>query len=233
MNLDSFIIELNKINIFPTPLQLEQLEKYYELLIEYNKVINLTRITEKEDVYLKHFYDSLTICKIIDLDKDYNICDIGTGAGFPGLVLKILFPNLKMTLIDSLKKRINFLQQVVNNLNLSNIEIIHSRIEEYGILNREKYDIVTARAVAPLNILLEYAIPIIKVNGYFIPMKGNLEHEPNYIKALKKLNCIIKNNIEFDLPIENSHRNILLIQKKDKTSKIFPRKYSNIKNNPL
>ena len=233
MNQNDFLEELKKLNIYPTSNQLLQLEKYYELLIEYNKVMNLTAITKKEDVYLKHFYDSLTIYKVIDLKDNLTLCDIGTGAGFPGLVLKILFPNLKITLVDCLNKRINFLNKVIEELNLKDIETIHSRIEDYGLYNREKYDIVTARAVAPLNILLEYSIPIVKVNGYFIPLKGNLENEPNYNNALKKLNSTIEKKETFNLPIENSHREILLIKKNNKTNKLFPRNNSQIKNKPL
>ena len=233
MNQNKFIEELNKINIFPTSKQLEQLEKYYELLIEYNKVMNLTGITKKEEVYLKHFYDSLTITKVINLDKELELCDIGTGAGFPGLVLKIIFPKLKITLVDCLNKRIKFLNKVIEELKLENIVTIHSRIEDYGKNNREKFDIVTARAVAPLNILLEYSVPIVKVNGYFVPLKGNLENEPNYQNALKKLNCNIEKKESFNLPIENSHREILLIKKNNKTNKLFPRNNSQIKNKPL
>ena len=233
MNQNEFLEELKKLNISPTHEQLIQLEKYYSLLIEYNKVMNLTAITKKEDVYLKHFYDSLTLSKVINLNNELTLCDIGTGAGFPGLVLKILFPNLKITLVDCLNKRINFLNKVIEELKLTNIETIHSRIEDYGIYNREKYDIVTARAVAPLNILLEYSVPIVKVNGYFVPLKGNLENEPNYQNALKKLNCNIEKKESFNLPIENSHREILLIKKNNKTNKLFPRNNSQIKNKPL
>ena len=233
MDQNRFIEELQKLNISPTLDQLKQLEKYYELLIEYNKVMNLTSITNKEDVYLKHFYDSLTLSKIIDLNKDLELCDIGTGAGLPGLVLKIIFPNLKITLVDCLNKRINFLNNVIEELKLEDIKTIHARIENYGKDNREQFDIVTARAVAPLNILLEYSIPIVKVNGYFIPLKGNLDNEVNYNKALIKLKCTIEKKEIFNLPIENSHREIILIKKKQKTNKIFPRHNNQIKNNPL
>ncbi len=155
MTISEFIEELKKLNIEPTEEQLNQLNKYYELIVEYNKVMNLTGITEKEQVCLKHFYDSLTIAKVIDLNKEETLCDIGTGAGFPGIVLKILFPNLKITLIDSLNKRIEFLKIVIKELNLNNIEAIHTRAEEYAKDNIEKFDVVTSRAVAPLNILLE------------------------------------------------------------------------------
>lgn len=226
MNQDKFILELSKLNINITPLQLQQLERYYELLIEYNKVMNLTGITDKEDVYLKHFYDSLTITKVIDLNNYSTLCDVGTGAGFPGLVIKILYPHLKITLLDSLNKRLNFLNIVIKELNLKDIETIHTRVEEYN----KKFDIIVARAVAPLNILLEYCIPITKINGYFIAMKGKNEEANN---ALLKLNSEIIETNSFLLPIENSNRTIIKIKKIKETDKKYPRKYSEIKKNPL
>ena len=234
MKKEEFIKELEKINIKITNDQLKQLEEYYNLLIEWNKVMNLTGITEKEEVYLKHFYDSLTIAKVIDLDAVENLCDVGTGAGFPGLVIKILFPNLQVTLVDSLNKRINFLNEVINKLKLQKVNTIHTRIEEFGIKNREKYDIVIARAVAQLNILLEYCIPITKVDGYFIAMKGNCLEEINNSKnAFDKLNCHIEECNSFNLPIENSNRTIIKIKKDANTDKKFPRKYSEIKKHSL
>lgn len=234
MTLNEFIEELKKLNIIPTQKQLEQLDKYYELIVEYNKVMNLTGITEKEQVYLKHFYDSLTIAKIINLKEEETLCDIGTGAGFPGIVLKILFPNLKITLIDSLNKRIEFLKIVINELNLKDIEAIHSRAEEYAIRNIEKFDVVTSRAVASLNILLELSIPIVKVNKYFISYKGNISREIfECNNALKQLDCEIEKIEEFELPKENSKRTIIKIKKKNKTEKKYPRKYSEIKKKSL
>ena len=137
MNQNKFIKEVEELGLEINENKLNQLEKYYKMLIEYNKVMNLTGITEKEEVYLKHFYDSLTIAKIIDLKAETNLCDIGTGAGFPGIVLKIFYPNLKITLIDSLNKRINFLNDVIKELNLKDIEAIHTRIEDYAMENRE------------------------------------------------------------------------------------------------
>ncbi len=234
MNLNNFINELKKINIEITELQLEQLNKYYELLVEYNKVMNLTGITEKEQVYLKHFYDSLTITKIIDLTKEKTLCDVGTGAGFPGLVIKILFPNLKVTLVDSLNKRIEFLKTVIKELNLKDIEGVHKRAEEFAQINREKYDVVTSRAVAPLNILLEYNIPLLKENKYFIAYKGNISQEIiDSEHALKELNAKIEKIEEFLLPIEQSTRTLILIKKEKKTNKKYPRKNSDIKKKPL
>ena len=234
MTQNEFISELKKLNIELTEQQLEQLNTYYELLIEYNKVMNLTGITEKQEVYLKHFYDSLTIEKVIELEKEETLCDIGTGAGFPGLVLKIVFPNLKVTLVDSLNKRIEFLKTVIEKLKLTNIEAIHARIEEYGKTTREKYDIVTSRAVAPLNILLEYAIPLLKKDKYFISYKGNISEELNQSKnALKQLDSTIEEIKEFKLPIEESNRTLIKIKKQNKTNKKFPRPNKDIKNKPL
>lgn len=228
-----FIDKVKVEGIIVTPEKIEQLEKYYELLIEYNKVMNLTGITEKKEVYLKHFYDSLTICKIIDLNKQENLCDLGSGAGFPGIVLKIFYPNLKITLIDSLNKRINFLNKVIEKLKLKDIEAIHIRIEDFSRQNIEKFDVVTARAVAPLNILLELGINLVKINKYFIAMKGNIDNEPNYDEALKKLNCDLGNIIKFKLPVENSNRCLIQIIKRKSTPKLYPRKYNEIKKKPL
>jgi len=234
MNIERFIKELKNIDIDITEKQLEQLKKYYELLIEYNKVMNLTGITEEDQVYLKHFYDSATITKVIDLTQEETLCDIGTGAGFPGLVLKILFPNLKVTLVDSLNKRITFLNKVIEELKLENIEAIHARAEEYAIKNIEKFDIVTSRAVAPLNILLEYAIPMLKINKYFIAFKGNAEEELKQSeKALIILNSKLEKKEIFKLPIEESTRTILKIKKQKQTEKKYPRKNSEIKKKPL
>ena len=234
MTISEFIEELKKLNIEPTQKQLEQLNRYYELIVEYNKVMNLTGITEKEQVYLKHFYDSLTIAKVIDLNKEESLCDIGTGAGFPGIVLKILFPNLKITLIDSLNKRIEFLKIVIKELNLNNIEAIHTRAEEYAIKNIEKFDVVTSRAVAPLNILLELSIPLLKINKYFISYKGNISREIiESENALKQLDSKIDKIEEFELPKENSNRTIIKIKKLNKTNKKYPRKFSEIKKKPL
>ena len=234
MTISEFIEELKKLNIEPTEEQLKKLNKYYELLIEYNKIMNLTGITEKDQVYLKHFYDSLTIAKVIDLNKEETLCDIGTGAGFPGIVLKIIFPNLKITLIDSLNKRIEFLKIVIKVLELNNIEAIHARAEEYAKENKEKYDVVTSRAVAPLNILLELSIPLLKINKYFISYKGNISREIiESENALKQLDSIIEQIEEFELPKENSTRTIIKIKKENKTNKKYPRKFSEIKKKPL
>lgn len=233
MNKNRFIEEIEKLGVEVTDKKLEQLEKYYELLIEYNKVMNLTGITEKEEVYLKHFYDSLTISKIINLEEENSLCDLGSGAGFPGIVIKIFYPELKIVLVDSLNKRINFLNIVIEELGLENISAIHARIEEFAKENEEKFDIVTARAVAPLNILLELGIKLVSVGKCFIAMKGNIDNEPDYNNAIKQLGCSLGNIMKFKLPIEESNRSLIKIIKEKKTSKLFPRKYRDIKKKPL
>lgn len=234
MTIDNFIESLKKLDIILTDKQLEQLNKYYELLIEWNNKINLTGITEKNAVYLKHFYDSLTLSKIVNLTEVNTLCDIGTGAGFPGIVLKIAFPNLNITLVDSLNKRINFLNIVIEELGLENIKTVCARAEEYALENREKYDLVTARAVAPLPILLEYSIPLVNVNGVFVAMKADVTEElSNIDNCIKVLNIELKNKIEFLLPFEESKRTLVLFYKNNKTNTRFPRKYNEIKKRPL
>lgn len=233
MNKELFIKEIKKLKINLTDNQLQQLEMYYNLLVEENKKYNLTSITNKEDVYLKHFYDSLTITKIIDLNNE-SICDIGTGAGFPGLVLKIFFPNLKVTLLDSTKKKCNFLNLVIEKLNLKDIEVINDRAENYSKKVREKYDIVTSRAVAPLKHLLEYSIPLIKVKGYYIAMKSDITEETKNINNyFKLLNINEEKRIVFKLPLENSLRTLIKYKKNSITNLKYPRKYNEIKKKNL
>ena len=230
MNIELFIEETTKLGINLTENKLEKLNKFYELLISWNEKMNLTRITEKEEVYLKHFYDSLTLFKVIDLNQDLTLCDVGSGAGFPGIVLKIVFPNLKIKLIDSLQKRVNYLNEIIKELELTDIEAIHTRAEDYAKSHREEYDIVTARAVANLKVLSELCIPMVKVNGYFIAMKANIDSEKEESKEiLKKLTSNIEHIETFYLPIENSIRNIVKIKKEEKTNLIYPRRIEKIK----
>ena len=229
MNKEEFITSLKKLNIEITDEKLNKLEEYYNILIEENNKYNLTAITEKEQVYLKHFYDSLTISKIINLDSQ-SICDIGTGAGFPGIVLKIIFPNLKITFVESNGKKCNFLNLVKNKLSLSDINIINERAEIYSKNNREIFDIVTSRAVAPLKHLLEYSIPTVKVDGYYVAMKSNIENEiTNIENYYKKLDITLENKIIFNLPKEDSLRTLLLYKKNKVTNLNYPRKYTDIK----
>ena len=230
MELNEFIDELKKIDIELSLEQLNQLEQYYNLVIEKNKVMNLTGITDKKEFYLKHFYDSLTLNKIVNLKEIDSLCDIGSGAGFPGIVLKIAFPHLKITLVDSLNKRIIFLNEVINNLNLKNIEAICTRAEDYSRTNEEKYDLVTARAVASLSVLLECSIRLVKINKFFVAMKGNQIESFNHEKELqvKKIE-----EIDFKLPFEESERKLIKFQKINSTPKKYPRTYSVIKVKPL
>ncbi len=234
MTQEEFILELKELGIELTEQQKKQLKKYYEMLVEYNQHMNLTGITEESDVYLKHFYDSLTLEKAIHLEKMHTLCDIGTGAGFPGLVLKIVFPNLKVTLVDSLNKRILFLQDVIQELGLKEVEAIHVRAEEFAKNHREQYDVVTSRAVANLSLLSEISLPLVRVGGYFIPMKAHLELEMDTLNSIiGKLNGKIEELISFDLPNEHSVRNLLKIKKIEKTHYKYPRKFADMKKKPL
>ncbi len=221
---------LSSINVNLTEKQFLELDKYYEMLILGNQNINLTGITEKKDVYLKHFYDSLTLNSIVDLSKINTFCDIGTGAGFPGLVVKIAFPNIKVTLLDSLTKRTEFLKSVIKELNLQDIEVINVRAEEYK--NREFFDLVTARAVAQANILLELAAPLAK--DKIVLMKGNINDELKNSKHFEtELGIKLLAKKEFFLPIENSKRTLICYEKIAKTPLKYPRRYDQIKKRPL
>lgn len=233
MNDKEFKEELSKLGIVLTSTQENQLEMYYNLLIEWNNKMNLTGITERNSVYLKHFYDCITLIKPIDLTKNLKIVDVGTGAGFPGLVLKIVFPNLNVVLVDALNKRINFLNHVIESLKLENIEAIHDRIENYAKNNLEVFDLVTCRAVAKLNIISELCLPLAKINGYFIPMKATIEDEISDTKYLEVLKSKVESVITFNLPIENSVRNLIVIKKYGSIDKKYPRQYDKIIKNPL
>lgn len=225
-----FIKYLKELNIDVSKEQLNNLNLFYKHLIEYNSKINITSITKKEDVYLKHFYDSLTLTNAINLNDSLNLCDIGTGAGFPGLVLKIFFPNIKLTLVESVTKKTIFLEEIVNLLKLKDVKIINDRVENFAKNNINIYDLVTCRAVSSLNIISELCIPITKVNGYFIPMKGEIIENTSF---LSKLNSKVEQIYEFSLPIENSKRSLIKIKKLEETDKKYPRNYKNIKEKPL
>lgn len=234
MNIEQFKFELDQLKIEYTEKQLTQLEQYYQILIDWNLKMNLTAITEKNQVYLKHFYDSLTLSKIINLKEQESFCDIGTGAGFPGIIIKIFYPHLHITLVEALEKRTKFLKYVIEQLQLENIEVYHARAEAYACKNREKFDVVTARAVSHLRILLEYGIPMVKIGKYFIAMKGNIEEELKESETtIPKLDCEKLNEVSFELPLDAGHRTLLLFQKMQKTNNLFPRKYSEMKKKSL
>ncbi len=218
--LDDFNITLDIYN---------NLDKYYDLLVETNKVMNLTSITEYNDVYIKHFYDSLLLTKCNNNLDD--IIDVGSGAGFPGLVLGIYNSNLKITLLEPTKKRANFLEHVCNELNLNKIQVINERAENI----KGNYTYATARAVAPMNILLELITPLLKVGGIFYCLKGAsyLEELEQSKHAIKELNLEVENIYHFDLPNEYGKRVIIAFKKENKTNPKYPRRYANILKQPL
>ena len=230
--MDRLVDICNKINIDISDDQIEKFKSYYELLIEKNKVMNLTTITEKNEVIIKHFIDSIAIIpylKKLDLiDSNKRIIDIGTGAGFPGIPLKIMLPDIEFTLLDSLNKRVGFLKEVIDNLDLSGIEAIHGRAEDYAVDKkyREKYDFCVSRAVANLSTLSEYCIPFVKTGGLFISYKaGESEEEINNSKnAIKLLGGKINKVEEFILPETDATRVFVLINKLTSTDKKYPRK---------
>lgn len=226
MNKEEFVKQLANLGINPTEEQLNNLSIYADYLMEYNSHTNLTAIKDLEGIYLKHFYDSLTIVKAIDLNNINSLADIGTGAGFPGMVLKIMYPHLKVLLIDSNNKKITFLKNLVEKLGLINIECLNVRCEEYALSHLDSFDLVTARAVANMRILSELCLPLVSINGYFIPLKGNVEEELSIAKDLiNKLNGVIEDTTTFSLPIEESTRNILKIKKNGPTPNGYPRTY--------
>jgi len=232
MNKEELIQELKEINVDITN-KIQKLDTYADFLLEYNKHTNLTAIKSKEDVYLKHFYDSLTITKIFSFQHE-RVLDIGTGAGFPGLVLKIMYPDLQITLLDSNNKKITFLKECIKKLELNNVEVIYDRAEEYVKKHREEFDIVTSRAVAELRILIELSLPALKKNGYFIGMKGNIEEElQKSVTTIEKLHTTIKNKIEFELPKNSGHRTLISLEKLEETPTIYPRSYDKIKKKSL
>lgn len=202
--------------------QIENLIKYLDLLIETNKVMNLTAIREEEAILEKHFIDSLLLTKLIK-DDEKNIIDIGTGAGLPGLVLSIVYPNKNFLLVDSVKKKISFINSVIEKIGLKNVKTSTERAEELIKNNREKFDVALCRGVANLRIILEYLIPFLKVNGRFLPQKLNVNELEESKNALKILNSEIINIHNFKLPISGDERIILEIVKKSKTNKIYPR----------
>ena len=211
MNKEEFIEAVKELGIELTEDQLNKLNRFYELLKNWNEKMNLTRIIEEEDVYLKHFYDSLTIARVVNLKEKETLCDVGTGAGFPGLVIKIVYPNLKVTLVDSLLKRVKYLNDVIKQLNLKNVEAIHVRGEDF----RGSFDVVTSRAVANIEKLLDYTMHLVNKNGVFVAMKGNIDKEitPEIKQKIEK-KYIIEKIEYFLLPKERSQRSIIVIKRK-------------------
>ena len=224
----TFLSDLEKLGITLSNEQLEQFLIYYEMLVEWNEKMNLTAITDFQDVMRKHFVDSVSLIKAYDVTKSVSIIDVGTGAGFPGLALKIAFPQLRVTLLDSLNKRILFLDAVIDKLNLSDVETIHGRAEDFakpGKL-REKFDLCVSRAVANLSTLSEYCLPFVKKGGMFISYKSEKISEEFELaeNAISFLGGRVKNQVEFTLPDSDIYRNLFVIEKIKETPKKFPRK---------
>jgi 16S rRNA (guanine527-N7)-methyltransferase len=232
LELEKLLIETFGIN---DQAVLDSLYIYYEMLYETSKVMNLTTIVELEEAYIKHFYDSLLMSKVVDLTKELTLADIGTGAGFPGLVLKIVYPNLKVTLIEPIGKRCKFLQSVIDRLELKDIYVVNERAEDAVKKYRESFDIVTARAVASLNILSEICVPFVKINGLFIALKGSSYQEEidNACQAVGKLKVKLTKKVLLELPLKLGERSILVYKKTESTPNIYPRLYAKIKKNPL
>lgn len=223
--------------IYLSERQLDQFESFYDYMIEMNQVMNLTSITEEDEVILKHFYDSMSVVKYYDFQPEEHVIDVGTGAGFPGIPLAILLPEVQFTLMDSLNKRIVFLKDVVKKCGLNNVECIHSRAEELAkdTEYREKYDVCVSRAVANLSVLLEYCIPFINKGGKFISYKSISSDEEliNSKNAQNKLCCKLKDNISFELPNTDIQRNFLIFEKFDHTASKYPRNNGIPRKKPL
>ena len=224
-----------KVGIELTELQKEQYNKYYNLVVEWNQKINLTAITEEEEFYTKHFFDSISLAFYKDYSNIESICDVGSGAGFPSIPLKILYPNLKVTIVDSLNKRIKFLNIVKDELGLTDCNFVHARAEEFGQNKeyRENFEIVTARAVARLNVLAELCLPLVKKDGYFLSLKAQKAEEETKeaINAIKLLGGKLEQDLEFD--IEGEERHILEIRKAKETPNKYPRKAGTPNKKPL
>lgn len=227
-DLTKFENGLSSIGITLDEKQTSQFMKYYELLVEWNSFMNLTAITEFDDVCLKHFVDSLSLCKVIDCNKNLSVIDVGTGAGFPGIPLKIAFPELEVTLLDSLGKRVKFLNEVIDQLGLSGISAIHGRAEDYAKPDklREQFDVCVSRAVANLSTLSEYCLPYVKKGGFFVSYKSEKvqEESEKAKRAIQILGGEVYKQEEFTLPDSDIYRNLFVIKKVDITPKKYPRK---------
>lgn len=233
MNKEEFINEIENLGIVYTEEMLNKLNVYMNFLTEYNKHTNLTAIKEENDIYLKHFYDSLTICKVCDFNKIKNLIDIGTGAGFPGMVLKIFFPDIEVTLLDSNNKKTKFLDELSKKLNLK-VTIINDRVENFSKNNLNKFDIVTSRAVANLRVLSELSLPLVKKDGLFIPLKGNIEEElKESSDTIELMDGVLVDRVSFELFNSGGTRNIIVIKKLKETDLEKLRTYDKILKKPL
>lgn len=234
-DISQFQKDLEEFHIDLSEKQFLQFIDYYKLLVEKNKVMNLTAITEYEEVLKKHFVDSLSLVKVLDLNQDFSLLDVGTGAGFPGIPLKIAFPNLQVTLLDSLQKRVGFLQEVINALELDEVEAIHGRAEDFakpGML-RESFDLCVSRAVANLSTLSEYCLPYVKVGGYFVSYKTDTAEVEQADKAIHLLGGNIKEQKALTLPFSDIGRNLIVIEKCRPTPGKYPRKAGTASKKPI
>ena len=236
MSDNSFFIQgLKEYGFDPTDEQIAKFERYYDLIIEWNQKINLTAITEYRDVMIKHFLDSVSIIKAVDMSNVSSLIDVGTGAGFPGIPIKIMFPDIKITLLDSLKKRLNVLDLIIDEINLHDINTVHGRAEDIARLpeHREKYDICVSRAVANLSTLSELCIPFVKLNGKFVSYKSEkaadeLEEAKN---AIMLLGGKVSSTVSFEL--NDNIRTLIVIDKIESTNKKYPRKAGTPGKDPL
>lgn len=237
MNKEQFVEALSQKGLSISEEQLNQFEKYYQLLVEWNEKMNLTAITEEEAVYLKHFYDSLTLGFYVDFKPGESLCDVGSGAGFPSIPLKIMFPELKIAIVDSLKKRLTFLQAVIDELNLNDVSLHHARAEDFGQdkTHRGQYDYVTARAVARLSVLSELCLPLVKDQGKFLAMKASGAEDELEIgeKAIATLGGKVSDDIRFDLGEDAGERHIIVIDKVKHTPNKYPRKAGTPNKQPI
>lgn len=237
MNVESFVESLASQHIKINDSQLKQFELYAQSLIEWNKKMNLTAITEHKEIYLKHFYDSLSACFYFDFRTNLSVIDIGAGAGFPGLPIKICFPQLNLTLVDALKKRTVFLEHVVEKLRLKDVHIYHDRAENFAHKadHRESYDVVLSRAVARLNVLAEYCLPVLKPQGRFIALKGlkGQEEMQEAQKAIDIMGGELNNIHYFPLPNEEGNRYIIVINKIKHTPQTYPRQSGTPQKKPI
>lgn len=234
-DITQFQKDLEALHITLSDIQLEQFMKYYDLLVERNKVMNLTAITDLNEALKKHFIDSLSLVKVCDLRGELSLLDVGTGAGFPGIPLKIAFPDLRVTLLDSLQKRVGFLQEILDVLSLDKAEAIHGRAEDFAKpdLMRESFDLCVSRAVANLSTLAEYCLPYVKIGGYFISYKvddAEVEHADH---AITILGGNVKEQKSFTLPFSDINRNLIVIEKCRPTPKQYPRKAGTASKKPL
>ncbi|MBW1604838.1 16S rRNA (guanine(527)-N(7))-methyltransferase RsmG [Lactobacillus sp. Sy-1] len=240
MNPEEFKLQLATMGIALSEKQMKQFDTYYRMLVATNEHVNLTTIVDRGDVYLKHFYDSITpvfYFKALQTEA-LTLCDVGAGAGFPSLPIKILFPQLKITIVDSLNKRIKFLNDLINELGLTNVTAVHARAEEFGgkkAATRESFDVVTARAVARMSVLAELCLPLVRVGGNLVALKAAKASSELNVgeKAIQTLGGKLVQDNEFELPVSHDERNIIVIEKVKKTPKQYPRKAGTPNKKPI